>query len=130
MINIKEIIDSYKDCVVIKKSPDYPNYQPGDDVDIFCRSLSEMVYMIMLVGRKYMEEYTVVKKTYQDHTHIDFMKDNKLEIRFDLIENLDCYKDALLADNEYAQLAVRLLDFAQNPNKTKHLEFVKDVLSR
>lgn len=114
--------------VVIKKSPIYPDYEIGNDIDIFCQDKNEMARQIQHLAYNLVDQGYKISVCEEDgHIHIDFIKD-KLIIRIDLIDSLDVYKELVLSDSEYAELAIRLLEYGVYPNKTKHLDYVKSHL--
>jgi hypothetical protein len=60
-INIKEILDIVSTpFIVIKKSEIYPDYEIGNDIDIFCKDKYEMSRQIQYLLQK--EIYIEVKE--------------------------------------------------------------------
>lgn len=114
--------------IVIKKSPVYPDYEIGSDIDIFCQDKNEMARQIQHLAFGLLDKgYKISVENIEGHIHIDLIKE-KLIIRIDLIDSLDVYKELILSDSKYADLAIRLLEYGKCPDKNKHLEYVKSHL--
>jgi len=111
--------------IVIKKSPIYPDYEIGNDIDVYCQDKNEMARQIQHLSFGLLDRgYKIAVESIDGHIHIDFIK-VELILRIDLIDSLDVYRELILSGSEYADLAIRLLEYGKYPNKTKHLDYVK-----
>ena len=118
------------DYVIIKQSDKFPEYSDGDDIDIFCVDAKEMCRQILHLTADMIGEFSIRVQKDGYHTHIDFMRDEVLMVRLDLIDTLDDFKKDLLDGGKYAHLGIRLLELSKHPHKTKHLKHVEHVLSK
>ena len=139
-IDVKTILDACTEpFVIVKKDKDLYEYEIGNDIDILAREAAQLVKEILHVSTSLVSEEISIKVTIYDtynqsifvhgHSHIDFMEGDVLIIRLDIIDTLDIFKDTLLINNDYAQLAFRLLEYSISPHKQKHLDFVRDKLN-
>ncbi len=127
-VDIKTILDACSEqFVIVKKDGNLYEYEIGNDIDIFARDAMKLVQEILYISTN---EASVKVATCDGHSHIDFMEGNVLIVRLDIIDTLDLYKDLLLENNNYAQLAFRLFEYAKCPHKQKHLDFVKNEFSK
>lgn len=78
----------------IIKLIDFPGYSVGSDIDIFCGDIHDIAREIIYIGNQYCKQgfEIKVKNASASHVHIDFIKDFRLEFRFDLYGALPPYK--------------------------------------
>jgi len=126
-MTFKHILDGVSVRYVVLRERE--EYTEGSDIDIYCDNRWEMANQIVYLSRRYLEAGNIVRLT-QDgtHSHVDFFKEDKLVRRFDLIDSLDDYREAVYAGSEEAKVATRLLEYAKNPHKTQHLDYARSHL--
>lgn len=134
------------DYVIIRKPPNFPNYQIGTDIDILCQDLDSIIEF----SRKYFKDlkvnYTLRPST---HYHIDILNpNNSLHLKLDFINTLNVYKKTIIPNilfndilntkinvskiyepsYEY-DLLLRYFEYKEfiqeRPNKLKHLNYIK-----
>lgn len=149
-IDIKIILDLCKEpFVVVKKDGDLYEYKIGGDIDIFTNNatiLAKQILEVSTINNEFppcsfcmsdpqkphndvvYDNRFIRVITPDKHIQIDFMDGDILIVRLDIIDTLDIFKEKLLQNDRYAQLAFRLFEYALYPNKSKHLKFVKDKL--
>ena len=125
--------------VIIRMADHFPNYKTGEDLDIICDSVYEVIRWLQERGE-------FVLSHNGDNTHVDFITDG-IEFRFDLLDKFGNLRDEILENRvkkrgvyvpalEY-DLAIRFLEYKKHPEKVKHLEYCKlfninyqDIVSR
>jgi len=91
-------IDSANYCIV-KISDDFPNYCPGEDVDIFAYAPEEIAQKVLEWGNKYVNcglEIKISSQPEKNHIGVDFMNGKKIHFRFDIFGELPHYKNLLI----------------------------------
>ena len=79
--------------VLINKSPEFPSFLPGSDVDLLVTDK----FMVSETIKKYLLDNSDGEKSFLRvteagcHIHLDLVRENKLWIRLDLIDDLDLY---------------------------------------
>ncbi len=117
--------------VFLKRDKEDYGYVPGGDIDILARNAQQLTREILhLSSGLIIDELSLKINKHEEHYHIDYMENDEIIVRLDIIDTLDGFKRLLLDYDEYAHLAFRLLEYAKCPHKKKHLKHVKDVLSR
>ena len=143
--------------VVIKLDPSFPNYLPGQDIDILCREHEELAkrviaYLSIFIDDKY--SINVEKKI--DHIHIDLLDGSVVHFRFDLLGSLPKYKqvnvksslfdvliessiEKVISDyivkvpNTVDEAVFRYIEFLEyislRPDKVKHCSWILDKIS-
>lgn len=88
---------------VIIKSNNFPNYQKGSDIDIFCYNKDVFAQSILDIGNQYVQQGFEIKATHKcsNQTHIDFFLDDELEFRFDLYGSLPHYEKIYLKEHYF-----------------------------
>ena len=150
-IVITNLLDSINDYVLIKKGEDFPSYIKGSDIDLLV--LDEKLAIDDI--RKYYENldssFSLDISMYKDHSHIDFLLKNQIELRIDLISNFNyfnkfsvknSFKTKIFMDRrklEYNSsliyvpsieddLTIRYFEYLEYfrlfPDKVKHLDFI------
>jgi len=132
----------YKYCV-IRMSEHFPNYESGSDIDILCENANRIANYLTLNLDNTRVVYTKTNKV-----HVDVLDENdKLDIKFDLMDNFDCYKKTKVypsfipyilssltweavydvrIPNIHCELALRYLEYVEKPKKVKHLKYIQD----
>tara|TARA_Y100000991_G_C21969963_1_gene348861 strand:+ start:711 stop:1220 length:510 start_codon:yes stop_codon:yes gene_type:complete len=143
LIDLNYIFSRLDDFCILKFDPDkFPEYKPNSDIDILCKDK----YLTANCIEKILNESGVKLKKYiakNNNLQIDAMNGNKLEIKFDITDDLSCfskikikkdlvklilenkikYKSFFIPELKY-DLAIRLLEYFEyknNPEKSKHL---------
>ena len=127
-MEIKGILDKCSEpFVLIKRTKNDYKYEVGEDIDIMARNGLQLCREILHLSLGALNNKISVRiRRYDEHHHVDFMEDDKLIVRIDIIDTLETFKEILLTGNEYAQLGFRLFEYAKNPSKKKHFDYVKD----
>lgn len=83
--------------VVIKPSDQLPSYTSGSDIDIFCYNPSRMIEAITSFLSKYVDHSSNIRIVdSEDKSHVDFIVDSKINLRFDIYKQLPTYKNIVL----------------------------------
>lgn len=81
---------------IIKIKNNFPDYSPGNDIDVFCYDSITFSKKILEIGNSYLLRGFEIKVTSTPdyhQTYIDFFYNEKLEFRFDLYQSLPAYKN-------------------------------------
>ena len=143
LLDLKYIFSKLDHYCILKFDPKKcPEYIPNSDVDILCKDkyvtgncIEEILNASGIKSKKYIAK--------NNNLQIDAMNGNKLEIKFDMTDDLSCFskikikKDLvkLILENKIKynsffipelqyDLAIRLLEYYENknnPKKNKHL---------
>lgn len=112
--------------IFVKRASDDYSYEFGGDIDVMTRDASQLTREILHLSHSMVGNGVSIRmKNEDDHYHIDFLDGDKIIVRIDIIETLDLFKEVLMEDSIYAQLAFRLFEYAKYPEKKKHLEYVE-----
>lgn len=101
MLNIIEILSKIEDCsyCIVKMSELFPLYRQGDDIDIFCYSVDEIVKRLIAIGKDYVDAgYKIHVKSIHNkkHVHVDFINSNEIDVRFDIYGALPVYDKLMI----------------------------------
>jgi hypothetical protein len=153
-LNLLEFFKNLQDenyCII--KDIEIIDYKKGSDIDIFCFNLNSFSKKILAISNKYISKgYTLsINNERELHWHIDFLKDNKIEIRFDLYGAMPSYKNVLIKDALFSSVVenrvikemnnvkiyhqsiidealIKYLEYLENyklrPDKVKHLDYI------
>ena len=80
-IDIVKVLKDAPDYAVVKMSEDFPNYKAGSDIDIFCQDIEQVKNHIS----KLVNVSVNVKS--ENHIQLDYFKNGKLNLKFDLYVN-------------------------------------------
>ena len=135
-------LDDY--CILKFDLVEFPKYKPNSDIDILCKDkydtsikIETFLKKVGIKSRKYIAA--------NNNLQIDAMNGRKLEIKFDLTDDLSCFskiklkkeivelilknkikfKSLFIPELKY-DLAIRLLEYYEykdNPKKIKHLNY-------
>ena len=152
-INLLEFFKNVEDenyCIIKSFKLDYTQ---GSDIDIFCFDIKSFSNKLLMVANQYVSKGYIVKinDSRETHWHIDLIKDNKIEIRFDLYNSMPQYKNILIKDALFSsivenrffetidevkiykqslidELLLRYIEYIEyyklRPDKVKHLDFI------
>jgi hypothetical protein len=132
--------------VILRMSENFPNYYKNSDVDILCDNLHEAINHIINKGIIYndIENMRTYRIKQNNHYQLDFVKNGKLDIKFDLIDTFnfskfsvnDSFKHDVLLNStkKYNVLvtsidfdcAIRYMEYIEHPEKIKHLEYCRN----
>lgn len=105
MINIKEIFDALNiqhKYSIVKISEDFPHYMPNSDIDIFCLNPGKLSQTIIHLMHKYIDDGYEINIDEQDnYIQVDLLKDNKLDIKWDIYKSLPSYQNVSIRDSLY-----------------------------
>ena len=135
MVNAQDILSKYKGAYVVLRAKEGFKYECGHDVDILCKDITDLTRHLLLYGYGYVLLGYKIKVSYsEEHKHIDFLFQDKLDIRFDLIDSFYGFANHILKTameqegiklpQPNSDLAIRLMEYAEK-DKTKHREYVK-----
>lgn len=81
--------------VIIKLNDNFPIYNKGQDIDIFCYDKGQFVQKLFEVGNIYVNKGFEMKVTDmgKEHSYIDFIFKNELHFRFDVCQELPFFKN-------------------------------------
>ncbi len=101
MINILNIFSKIENCkyCIVKLSDTFPSYRKGDDIDIFCYSVDDIVSSLLIIGNNYINSgYNIKIKSIikKEHVHVDFIIYNEIDIRFDIYGTLPEYNKIMI----------------------------------
>ena len=135
LIDLNYIFSKLDDFFILKFDPDKcPEYKPNSDIDILCKDK----YLTANCIEKVLNESGVKFKKYiaaNNNLQIDAMNGRKLEIKFDITDDLSCfskikikkdlvglilenkikYKSFFVPELKY-DLAIRLLEYFEYKN--------------
>lgn len=140
----------YMPCryTILRKTLEFPAYLAGSDLDILTDNKERLAQHLLKFSVLCKVDKFVMAE-HDGHTHIDFMFENKLDIRFDLVSNLqscglsDEKAMSVLANavpaecgglNVYVpdyldDLLLRFAEWKTHPNKIKHLEHIRNRIN-
>ncbi len=158
LVNLAKIVcelesDNY---VIIKLSNIFPDYNSGDDIDIFCYNIHAVSRVILSNIQHIVSKE--IKINIQDKVtqlHIDILIKNKIHFRFDLYESLPIYKNISIKESflssiiENSQIKdinglnvkvpsdiddaiLRYIEYQEwyslRPDKIKHVEYIEEKI--
>ena len=82
MIDLLAAFKDMPEYAIMKIRDDFPKYTPGQDIDILCRDL-EAVKIHLMRHLWDMVDFKVTRRS-DKHIHVDVLKGNTIDIRFDL----------------------------------------------
>lgn len=154
-VPLLDLISYIHGSVVLKISEDFPDYTPGEDVDLLVLDRQNAIKSISCFFEENVDEQMELKVTDTPaHSHVDFLIDGKLQIRIDLIDAFDFYTKISVKNGFVAKifkdrqkltfdnytyyvpcfeddLTIRYFEcleyFDQRPDKVKHLEYICDI---
>lgn len=154
-IDLIKLLCEIEDYVLIKKSKAFPDYSLGSDVDLLVMDKDTTIQKVVDFYESNLSSKSELKVSDKEyHCHIDFLIDDKLDIRVDLIQNFDfftkfsvkngflikVFKDRRTVDTDNGSvyvpapednLTIRYFEyleyFDRYPNKIKHLDYICDV---
>lgn len=104
LIDYFEVIQN-EAYVIIKPSPDLPDYQVGSDIDIFCYFPTKMAELTCAFLNDHLEkEYSVALAETDEKIHIDLLCGKEIHFRFDLYKRLPNFKEITLKPAFYASV--------------------------
>ena len=135
MVSAQDILSNYNGTYVVLRAKEGFKYEFGHDIDILCKDITDLTRHLLLCGYGYvLLGYEIKVSHSEEHKHIDFLFQNKLDIRFDLIDSFYGFANHILETaieqegiklpQPNADLATRLMEYAEK-DKAKHREYVK-----
>jgi len=100
LVSLFEAIGSEKYCI-IKVGAQFPAYETGDDIDIFCYEPNQAAGKILEWGGYYLSNGLDIRvNTEADYNYISvaFVEGGKMHCRFNLFGQLPKYKKLLIKD--------------------------------
>jgi len=154
-VDLIHLLSEIDDYILIKKSDEFPNYNPGSDVDILVMDKNFAINKtIEYYESSFVELLELRVSDNEFHSHIDFLFNGEIDIRIDLIDNFDFYtkfsvknsffiklfKDSqtihiddfsLKVPSAEDDLTIRYFEYLEYYdryyNKIKHLDYICDV---
>ena len=143
LIDLEYIFSKLDDYCILKFDPEKcPKYETNSDIDILCKdkfALATCIEESLIKTGIKLKKYVATNNNLQ----IDAMNGNKLDIKFDITDDLSCFSKIkikkslvnLILENRIKynkffipelkyDLAIRLLEYFEhenNPKKIKHL---------
>jgi len=158
LLNLFDRFTSFK-WLIVKKNAAFPNYSPGDDIDVFVFDINKALqFTADKLSEKVAQDSSLsitVEKS-ENKAHLDLRKNNKIELRFDFYEAMPDYKNlkvksglfcsmletrqeliigshSIYIPSDKFEMIFRYMEyneyFASNPDKLKHAEFVFQKLT-
>ncbi|MCG6405529.1 hypothetical protein K6U20_12960 [Vibrio fluvialis] len=158
LLNIFKLLNEQRYCL-IKIPPEFPGFNIGSDLDIFCYDIREVSRVILGELNKLINdmEYHIGIEEKNEQVHIDFKCDDKIILRFDLYSSLPNYNNIKIKDSYFVHVLenIKLVDinnvqvktpssiddsiiryieyqefYAQRPDKIKHIEYIEKKLAK
>lgn len=160
-INLENIFSNLKDTsyTVIKISQEFPNYNKGDDIDIFCYSINKVSNIILSSISKIVDDQYKIKITniHDSQLYIDIIEDGKIHFRFDLYNKLPKYNNLLIKEGLFNsvvensvlqqingvnvkvpakidEIILRYIEyhewFSKRPDKIKHIDYILNSIEK
>ena len=142
-----------KDYVVVKLDPNFPEYVPGQDIDIYCRNIEETSRVIISFLTTFINNNRSINiQKRKNQIYIDLINNKKIHFRFDLYDDIPQYsainikssffdvmiesaqekkiKDFFIkVPNELDETILRYIEYLEyisvRPDKIKHLDYIK-----
>jgi len=150
-IDLKAIFEKLEDkpYCIIKLSNDFPTYEKGSDLDIFCYDIDDVARIILGCLQSQNVSVKIIKMPQQ--LYIDIMEGGNINLRFDLYGSLPSYKNVMIKEsffpsvventiefdgggclvkvpNEVNECILRYIEYhecyAQRPDKIKHIDYL------
>lgn len=138
-INLRKILAWLESLdYIILRPRKLSEYGIGSDIDILTNN-KPAVINLLICGLKddIADGYDVVKIDESEHTHLDVIRGDKLIVRFDVVDRLPTVnatefllknrikKDSIFYPDKVGDVYTRVVEYLNNPQKTKHLEHAK-----
>jgi len=145
-----------KDYVVVKLDPNFPDYKPGQDIDIYCRNIEETSRVIISFLTSFINNNCSINiKKRKNQIYVDLMNNKKIHFRFDLYDDIPQFsainikssffdvmiesaqekkiKDFFIkVPNELDETILRYIEYIEyismRPDKIKHIHYIKSRL--
>ena len=106
-MNLLEIFKDMPEYVLMKMRDDFPDYKKGQDMDIVCRDIWEVIEHLSTKGLLKLNYFIDMAYRDESHYHFDIMRLDGLELRFDLYSEFISPKftQELLNHKETAQFS-------------------------
>ena len=120
LISLFEEIGSENFCIV-KISEAFPEYSPGEDIDIFCYDVEKLARKIVEWGTRHLRRGLKVKikvDSEHNHTYVDLIEDFSIHLRFDLYGRLPAYKKLLIKPALFESIVEHRVSVARRHNGT------------
>lgn len=160
MIDLIQIFSALEseNYTIIKLSEEFPIYRTGSDIDVLCLNPESISKIILQIGNQYLDKgYEILVNDDSNKIYIDFIKDQKIDFRFDLYKELPKYKrinikSALfesIIENSVPkkiknkinvfvpslvdELVIRYIEYHEwygsRPDKIKHINYINEFIS-
>lgn len=145
-INLDWLFADLKNYCIIKKPANFPCYEKKSDLDIIC---DNKIKFSKTLNEKITNKYKLKTKSYiapNNNLQLDVIINNTLDIKFDLTDDLSCWKkirlkpdlvkliltkkvkkDSVFVPCLHHEILARILEYEEYKNipaKIKHLNFV------
>lgn len=154
LVDVRTLVSSIEDHTVIKMSPTFPFYEPGDDLDVLVMDRERALRAVWDYHAGLLADVAELRVTdVETHCHADFFVGEILDFRIDLIDSLDFFSrfevrpsfvtkvlrdrrawtsdDRVFVPAPEDDLTFRYFEyleyFEQRPDKIKHLDYICDV---
>ena len=153
-LNLKKIFFNLSDIsyVIVKLPPEFPLYQIGSDIDIFCYDVQKVSGRILACLNDYLNHNIKIDVTNnQKQLYIDIIHNSEIHFRFDIYGSLPNYKNVQIREAFFSSVIenyrlYELLDYqyrvpseldecilryveyhewySERPDKIKHIEYL------
>lgn len=145
LIDLNWLFTALDDYCIIKIPECFPSYNKHSDLDIICK---DKFIFLKILNKRILDKYDVKTKHYiaaNNNLQLDVIKNNSLDIKFDLTDDLSCWsknklrpqlvqsilsqkvkKNSVFIPCLEHEVLTRLLEYKEyknNPSKIKHLNF-------
>lgn len=142
MIDLNWLFCDLSNYCIIKMPELFPHYQKNSDLDIIC---DDKFKFLETLSEKITRKYKLKTKSYiaaNNNLQLDVVINGALEIKFDISDDLSCFskikvskelsklilkkvedKNGISIPTLEHEIAIRLLEYEDNPKKIKHLNF-------
>lgn len=153
-LNFKKIFSNLSDIsyVIVKLSPEFPDYKIGSDIDIFCYDIPKVSERILACLNDYLSLGIKIDVTdNQKQLYIDIIENSEIHFRFDIYGSLPNYKNVQIKEaffssiienyrlnnvldfeckvpSEIDECILRYIEYhewySERPDKIKHIEYL------
>jgi len=155
IIDLKDVFERVNNnkYTVIKLSKDFPNYNVGDDIDIFCYDIQSFSRDVLSVLQRYISEnVNVTLIDNKKQIYIDITQSDVLQFRFDLYGAIPLYRKIIIKNALFSSIIensevkvvkgikvktpsdldeaiLRYIEYqewySERPDKIKHIDYIQ-----
>ena len=104
-LNLLELLSSVDDYILIKVWDEFPQYTTGSDIDLIILDKDEAIKDIYKFFQSIRNTTIALEiNNVDNHCHLDFLAEDALELRVDLIDNFKDFKNIEIKPSYIAKL--------------------------